>query len=141
MTGGSYPLVPTRPLDPGPHRRIGNVAEVPSHKIVDTIRNGDGDVGGVHRGVRRNRARSNEFARQLLRLFARIEKRHAIEPHQPGTSGIRISLPGFANHKLRSGEVKSVPGGTPPLASHLLTGHDHDIPICQRGGDMEWRKH
>lgn len=42
-------------------------------------------------------------------------------------SGIRIPLPGFANHKLRSGEVESVPGVTPPLASHLLTGHDHDI--------------
>ena len=86
-----------------------------------------GDVGGVDRGAGRNRARGDEFARQLLRLFGRIKERHAIEPHQPGTSGIRIPLPGFANHKLRSGEVESVPGGTPPLASHLLTGHDHDI--------------
>lgn len=35
MTGGSYPPAPTRPLDPGPHRRTGNVPEVPGDKIVD----------------------------------------------------------------------------------------------------------
>ena len=42
-------------------------------------------------------------------------------------SGIGIALCGFLNHKLRSGEVESVPGSAPPLASHLLTGYDHDI--------------
>ena len=108
MTGGSVPVAPAHPLDPGPHGRIGDVAEIPSNKIVDTIRSGDGDVGGVHRGVGRNRARGDELAREL-RLFGRIEKRHAFEPHQPGTSGIRISLPGFANHKFRSDEVEFCP--------------------------------
>ncbi|MCY3808603.1 MAG: hypothetical protein OXG58_04055 [Gemmatimonadetes bacterium] len=94
---------------------------------MDPIRSGDGDVGGVHRGGGRNHARGDEFARESLRSCGCIEERHALEPRQAGTSSIRIPLSGFANHKFRSGEMEPFLGGTPPLASHLLTGHDNDI--------------
>lgn len=44
------------PFDPRAHRGIGNVPEVPRYRIIDAVRDGDGNMRSVRNGFVRNRA-------------------------------------------------------------------------------------
>ena len=61
--------LPARPLDSHPHRGIGNLPEVPSYQNIDSVREGNGNVGG---GVRR-RARDGLHVNQAFGGFGRVD--------------------------------------------------------------------
>ena len=77
--------LPACPPDSHPHRGIGDVPEVSSYQNIDSVREGNGNVGG---GVRRG-ARDGLHVNRAFGGFGRVDNGGSIEINRPCS----ISIP------------------------------------------------
>lgn len=87
-------------FDLGPHGGISDVPKVPCYKIMDSVRNGDGNMSGIFRSRMGDRPLIEQFLCEVCRILGRIEERDGFERRQTGAGGIFITDAGFGDNKL-----------------------------------------
>ena len=87
-------------FDLRPHGGISNVLKVPRYKIMDSVRNGDGNMSGIFRSHVGDCPLIEQLLCEVRRILGRIEERDGFERRQTGAGGIFITDAGFGDNKL-----------------------------------------
>ena len=87
-------------FDLGPHGGISDVSKVPRYKIMDSVRNGDGNMSSIFRSRVGHRPLIEQFLCEFRRIPSRIKERDGFERRQTVTGGIFIPNTHFSDNKL-----------------------------------------
>ena len=84
-------------FDLGPHDGISDVSKVPRYKIMNSVRNDDGNVSSIFRSRVGNRPQIEQLLCEVRRILGRVEERDSFERRQTGAGGIFITGAGFGD--------------------------------------------
>ena len=91
------------------------------------MRDGDGDVGRVVRGISWIRLQLEQSLSEEGRILGRCKKGNGFERREPVSGRIRINCACFSEYQFGCYEFESVSGIAPPVTVNLLVRRDIHI--------------